>query len=102
MPIKIYGKSQEEIRYSPAECLAADIKVVSGARFDKFATHTDGARGAPIHLIFLASSFFRRLKINANHIQNPKIFSYFNDCFSVFHRHDKGANNRVYLSGSPD
>jgi IS1 family transposase len=30
MLVKIYGKSQEEIRYSPAECLATDIKVVSG------------------------------------------------------------------------
>lgn len=29
--IKIYGKPQEEIRYSPAECLGCEIKVISGS-----------------------------------------------------------------------
>lgn len=30
MLIKIYGKSQEEIRYSPAECHAAEKRVITG------------------------------------------------------------------------
>lgn len=30
MLIKIYGKAQEEIRYSPAECVGTEIKVISG------------------------------------------------------------------------
>ena len=30
MLVKIYGKSQEEIRYSPAECLAAEKRIISG------------------------------------------------------------------------
>lgn len=31
MLFKIYGKQQEEIRYSPAECVGAEIKVISGS-----------------------------------------------------------------------
>lgn len=31
MLIKIYGKQQEEIRYSPAECVGTEIKVISGS-----------------------------------------------------------------------
>ena len=30
MLIKIYGASQEEVRYSPAECLGSETKIVSG------------------------------------------------------------------------
>src|SRR5260370_774828 len=30
MLIKIYGASQEEVRYSPAECLGTETKVISG------------------------------------------------------------------------
>ena len=30
MLVKIYGKPQEEIRYSPAECLAAEKRIISG------------------------------------------------------------------------
>jgi IS1 family transposase len=30
MLVKIYGKSQEEIRYSPAECLASEKRVITG------------------------------------------------------------------------
>jgi IS1 family transposase len=30
MLVKIYGKAQEEIRYSPAECVGCEIKVISG------------------------------------------------------------------------
>ncbi len=30
MLVKIYGASQEEVRYSPAECLGAETKIVSG------------------------------------------------------------------------
>lgn len=30
MLIKIYGKPQEEIRYSPAECLASEKRIISG------------------------------------------------------------------------
>ncbi len=31
--IKIYGKSQDEIRYSPAECVGCEVKVISGDPF---------------------------------------------------------------------
>lgn len=31
--IKIYGKEQEEIRYSPAECVGCEVKVVTGDPF---------------------------------------------------------------------
>ncbi len=30
MLVKIYGKSQDEIRYSPAECLASEKRIISG------------------------------------------------------------------------
>jgi hypothetical protein len=30
MLVKIYGKSQEEIRYSPADCLASEKRVITG------------------------------------------------------------------------
>ena len=30
MLIKIYGASQEEVRYSPAECLGSETKIISG------------------------------------------------------------------------
>ncbi len=28
--IKIYGKAQEEVRYSPTECIGCEVKVVTG------------------------------------------------------------------------
>jgi len=30
MLIKIYGKSQDEVRYSPAECIGCETKIISG------------------------------------------------------------------------
>lgn len=30
MLVKIYGKSQEEIRYSPADCIAAEKRIITG------------------------------------------------------------------------
>jgi hypothetical protein len=33
MLIKIYGKAQDEVRYSPAECVGCETKVISGDPF---------------------------------------------------------------------